>query len=126
MTTGEPGQHLAAHRGFCNPGAGEIAHRLSAREMAKWFDRAEPMSFSDLRERLLTEYDVLVAAIRVSVGAPSRSQAAGGRARSTAQRMRGRGQSAGSAIASTCSLLRAMSCTSLACACAAPGDKDSR
>jgi molybdenum cofactor sulfurtransferase len=53
---------------FCNPGAGEIAHHLSAREMTKWFARDEPVSFSELRERLATEHGVLVAAIRVSVG----------------------------------------------------------
>ena len=53
---------------FCNPGAGEIAHHLGAREMTKWFERDEPMSFLELRDRLLAEHDVLVAAIRVSVG----------------------------------------------------------
>jgi selenocysteine lyase/cysteine desulfurase len=53
---------------FCNPGAGEVAHGLGAREMRRWFERDEPMSFSDLREQLRTEFDVLVAAIRVSVG----------------------------------------------------------
>lgn len=53
---------------FCNPGAGEIANHLSAHEMATWFHRAEPMSFLELRERLLADFDVLVAAIRVSVG----------------------------------------------------------
>jgi molybdenum cofactor sulfurtransferase len=53
---------------FCNPGAGEIAHHLSAGQMAKWFERDEPMSFLDLRDRLLTEHGLLVAAIRISVG----------------------------------------------------------
>jgi len=36
--------------------------------MAKWFERAEPMSFLELRQRLLAERDILVAAVRVSVG----------------------------------------------------------
>jgi molybdenum cofactor sulfurtransferase len=53
---------------FCNPGAGEIAHGLSAREMRPWFEGGEPISFSDLRERLWADYGVLVAAIRISVG----------------------------------------------------------
>ena len=53
---------------FCNPGAGEIAHGLSARELMKWFDRDEPVSFVELRDRMLAEYDVLVGAVRVSVG----------------------------------------------------------
>jgi molybdenum cofactor sulfurtransferase len=53
---------------FCNPGAGEIAHHLSAREMTKWFERDEAMSFLELRDRLLAEHDLLVAAIRISVG----------------------------------------------------------
>ena len=54
---------------FCNPGAGEIAHHLGAGEMQRWFERDEPVSFLELRERLLAEHDLLVAAIRVSVGA---------------------------------------------------------
>ena len=53
---------------FCNPGAGEIAHRLGAAEMRQWFGRDEPMSFLDLRQQLQAEYELLVAAIRVSVG----------------------------------------------------------
>jgi len=53
---------------FCNPGAGEIAHRLTPDQMRAWFGRAQPVSFLELRERLLVEHDQLVAAIRVSVG----------------------------------------------------------
>jgi selenocysteine lyase/cysteine desulfurase len=53
---------------FCNPGAGEIAHHLTASEMTGWFERAEPMSFSDLREQMLAAFGVTVAAIRISVG----------------------------------------------------------
>ena len=53
---------------FCNPGAGEVAHHLTATEMTPWFHRADAVSFLELRDRLLAEYDRLVAAVRVSVG----------------------------------------------------------
>jgi selenocysteine lyase/cysteine desulfurase len=53
---------------FCNPGAGEIAHHLSAREMTQWFDRENSMSFDDLRDQLRTKFGVVVGAVRVSVG----------------------------------------------------------
>src|SRR5262249_17998694 len=53
---------------FCNPGAAEVAHRLGAYEMAKWFGRSEPMSTAELRQGLLREHDRAVAAIRISVG----------------------------------------------------------
>ena len=53
---------------FCNPGAGEVAHHLSAQEMRTFFGRDEPMSFLELRQLLLDEHDLLVAAIRISVG----------------------------------------------------------
>ena len=53
---------------FCNPGAGEIAHHLAAADMVKWFDRDQAMSFLELREQLLAEHDLLVAAVRISVG----------------------------------------------------------
>jgi selenocysteine lyase/cysteine desulfurase len=56
---------------FCNPGAGEIAHRLDTDAMRKWFVRNEPISFLELRERLYTEHDLLMAAIRISVGIAS-------------------------------------------------------
>jgi hypothetical protein len=36
--------------------------------MSKWFERPEPMTFLELREQLLTDHDLLVSAIRVSVG----------------------------------------------------------
>ncbi len=56
---------------FCNPGAGEIAHHLTREQMRPWFERDEPMSFLELRERLLAEHHRLVAAVRVSVGIAS-------------------------------------------------------
>jgi selenocysteine lyase/cysteine desulfurase len=56
---------------FCNPGAGEIAHHLGARELADWFDRDEPVAFAELRDGLLRDHDVQVGAVRVSLGAAS-------------------------------------------------------
>ncbi len=53
---------------FCNPGAGEIAHELGADDMRRFFERDQPMSFLELRRQLLAERDLLVAAIRISVG----------------------------------------------------------
>ena len=68
-------EELANHVGislrtgcFCNPGAGEIAHHLGEREMRTFFEREEPTSFLELRDQLLEELDLLVGAIRVSVG----------------------------------------------------------
>ncbi len=54
---------------FCNPGAGEVAHGLTADEMRPWFGRGEPVSFLELRSELLDRLDLLVSAVRVSVGA---------------------------------------------------------
>jgi molybdenum cofactor sulfurtransferase len=53
---------------FCNPGAGEIAHHLGATDMRRFFGRGVAVSFLELRELLLVEHELLVAAIRVSVG----------------------------------------------------------
>jgi selenocysteine lyase/cysteine desulfurase len=53
---------------FCNPGAGEIAHHLGAEQMRQWFASGQAVSFLELRERLLAQYGLLVAAVRVSVG----------------------------------------------------------
>jgi selenocysteine lyase/cysteine desulfurase len=53
---------------FCNPGAGEVAHNLGAREMKKWFEGDEPVSFLDLRNTMYRDHDLLVGAIRISVG----------------------------------------------------------
>ncbi|MFT3851270.1 MAG: aminotransferase class V-fold PLP-dependent enzyme [Ilumatobacteraceae bacterium] len=53
---------------FCNPGAGEIAHHLHAAEMRAFFGHDRPVSFLELRQLLLAEHDLLVAAIRISVG----------------------------------------------------------
>lgn len=53
---------------FCNPGAAEIAHQLTALHMAAWFGRPEPVSFLELRDRVLAEHGILVGAVRISVG----------------------------------------------------------
>jgi selenocysteine lyase/cysteine desulfurase len=53
---------------FCNPGAGEVAHGLGPDDMAKWFGRAEPMSFLELREAISRERGRHLSAIRISVG----------------------------------------------------------
>jgi molybdenum cofactor sulfurtransferase len=53
---------------FCNPGAGEVAHHLDATDMTRWFEGDEPVSFLDLRSSMYRDHDVLVGAIRVSVG----------------------------------------------------------
>ena len=53
---------------FCNPGAGEVAHRLGAEQMKPWFAGDSAVSFLELREGLLADYDLLVAAVRISVG----------------------------------------------------------
>ena len=56
---------------FCNPGAGEIAHGLGASDMRRWFERDQPMSFSELRDSLMSEHDVVVGAVRISLGIAS-------------------------------------------------------
>jgi molybdenum cofactor sulfurtransferase len=56
---------------FCNPGAGEIAHHLGARELTEWFDRDEAATFDELRDGLLRDHGAQVGAIRVSLGAAS-------------------------------------------------------
>jgi molybdenum cofactor sulfurtransferase len=53
---------------FCNPGAGEAAHRLGAEHLHKWFGRGESMSYLDLRDRIRIEHGRLPSAIRISVG----------------------------------------------------------
>jgi selenocysteine lyase/cysteine desulfurase len=56
---------------FCNPGAGEIAHGLTADHMHAYFGRHDAVSFLDLRSDMLARHELLVAAIRVSVGVAS-------------------------------------------------------
>jgi selenocysteine lyase/cysteine desulfurase len=53
---------------FCNPGAGEVAHGLGPGDMARWFGRADAMSFLELRDRLSAEHGHTLSAVRISVG----------------------------------------------------------
>jgi molybdenum cofactor sulfurtransferase len=53
---------------FCNPGAGEAAHRLRAGHLRGWFDGDRPVSFDELRDGLAVHHGRVVSAIRVSLG----------------------------------------------------------
>jgi len=56
---------------FCNPGAAEVAHGLSACQMRPWFGRDEPVTQLELREGLRSQHGLVPSAIRVSVGVAS-------------------------------------------------------
>jgi selenocysteine lyase/cysteine desulfurase len=56
---------------FCNPGAGEVAHRLGPGDLRHWFQRDAPVSFEELRDGLYRAHGVTVGAVRVSLGAAS-------------------------------------------------------
>ena len=56
---------------FCNPGAAEVAHGLSACQMRPWFGRDEPVTQLELRRGLRTRHGLDPSAIRVSVGVAS-------------------------------------------------------
>ncbi len=56
---------------FCNPGAGEVAHHLGARELTDWFGRDEVVTFDELRDGLLRDHDAQMGAVRVSLGSAS-------------------------------------------------------
>jgi selenocysteine lyase/cysteine desulfurase len=56
---------------FCNPGAGEIAHRLTPEEMHSFFERNERITFERLRTTIREQYCKSIASIRVSVGVAS-------------------------------------------------------
>jgi molybdenum cofactor sulfurtransferase len=53
---------------FCNPGAAEAAHHLTAEHLRPWFGRVDAVSNAELRRGLLAEHGVVPSAIRVSVG----------------------------------------------------------
>lgn len=53
---------------FCNPGAGEVANGLTAREMVTFFEANTPLSFGELRDIMRSRYGKAVSAIRISVG----------------------------------------------------------
>jgi selenocysteine lyase/cysteine desulfurase len=50
---------------FCNPGADEIAHGLSAADLTPFFNRAEPV-FMD--EFIIAMGDKTTGAVRISLG----------------------------------------------------------
>jgi molybdenum cofactor sulfurtransferase len=56
---------------FCNPGAGEIAHGLSAGEMRTFFEQDVPVSFLELRQGMQERFHKSVSAVRISVGIAS-------------------------------------------------------
>jgi selenocysteine lyase/cysteine desulfurase len=61
--------HISLRTGcFCNPGAGETAHRLTPEQLLPLFGRPEPVTHPELRDRLLSDHGRSVSAIRVSVG----------------------------------------------------------
>ncbi len=56
---------------FCNPGAGESAHGLEADHMMTLFKDETPVSFSELRGSMLTEFNMHISAVRISLGIAS-------------------------------------------------------
>ena len=53
---------------FCNPGAGEIAHDLTAEDMAQAFSRPSPLSFQEFYHLARTGFGKNPSTIRISVG----------------------------------------------------------
>lgn len=53
---------------FCNPGAGEIAHNVTKKEMAQCFADDEPMSFDEFFDFIQSQGDKNASTIRISVG----------------------------------------------------------
>jgi selenocysteine lyase/cysteine desulfurase len=53
---------------FCNPGAGEVAHGLTAHEMTGFFRRERGMSFLELRSTMQEQFGKSISSIRISVG----------------------------------------------------------
>ena len=56
---------------FCNPGSGEIAHKLSKKEMGKIFQSPTPVAFDELFETIRRTYNKYPSNIRVSLGLAS-------------------------------------------------------
>lgn len=64
--------HISLRTGcFCNPGAGEVAHGLTAHEMQQFFGHARPVSFQELRRVMEEKYGKSISAVRVSTGLAS-------------------------------------------------------
>jgi len=56
---------------FCNPGAGEVAHGLTAEIMRTFFGRPVAPSFQELRREMRERFGRDISAVRVSVGLAS-------------------------------------------------------
>lgn len=53
---------------FCNPGAGEVAHRLKAEQLTEWYGRDRPVTPDELRDGLEQRHNRVVSTVRVSPG----------------------------------------------------------
>ena len=68
-------QHISLRTGcFCNPGAGEIAHGLSGREMQSFFKQGGRVSFLELKHRMQQSYSKNISSVRISTGIASNFQ----------------------------------------------------
>jgi molybdenum cofactor sulfurtransferase len=56
---------------FCNPGAGELAHGLTADEMAEAFQNEERMTMDQFQAIVLSRHQKSAGAVRVSLGIAS-------------------------------------------------------
>ena len=56
---------------FCNPGAGEVTHKLSPQEMLTFFEHGQRVSFMELRKIMQEKFNKSVSAVRVSMGIAS-------------------------------------------------------
>lgn len=56
---------------FCNPGAGELAHGLTAEEMAEAFQNEERMTLDQFQAIVLSKHQKSAGAVRVSLGIAS-------------------------------------------------------
>ncbi len=56
---------------FCNPGAGELAHGLTADEMAEAFQNEERMTMDQFQAIVLSKHQKSAGAVRVSLGIAS-------------------------------------------------------
>ncbi|HSQ27896.1 MAG TPA: aminotransferase class V-fold PLP-dependent enzyme [Anaerolineales bacterium] len=68
-------QNISLRTGcFCNPGAGEIAHGLSGREMRTFFKQGQRISFLELRQRMHEKFSKNISSVRISTGIASNFQ----------------------------------------------------
>ncbi len=65
-------QNISLRTGcFCNPGAGEIAHELSGREMRSFFEKGQRISFLELKHRMQKNFSKHISSVRISTGIAS-------------------------------------------------------